>query len=91
MVRRAGDIWRSWGWYVFERDGFHKPNEVGCGPDGHRMQIVTAGRPGYAPTLSASTPCFHGGIAKNDIPFPVVLPADEGAVFSSSVLITRWT
>lgn len=76
MVRRTGDIWRSWGWYVYERDGFRQPNEFGYGPDGYRMQIVTAGRPGYAPTLSASSPCFPAVTARDDIPFPVVLPGD---------------
>jgi hypothetical protein len=73
MVKKTGDIWRSWGWYVFERDGFRQPNEFGYGPDGYRMQIVTAGRPDYPPTLSASSPCFAGGIVRDDIPFPTVL------------------
>ena len=76
MVKRTGDIWRSWGWYVFERDEFRKPNEFGYGPDGYRMQIVTAGRPGYAPTLSGSSPCFPADIARDDVPFPTILKAD---------------
>jgi hypothetical protein len=73
VVRKSGDIWRSWGWYVYERDGFRQPNEFGYGPDGYRLQIVTAGRPGYPPTLSASSPCFPGNIASSDIEFPTVL------------------
>ncbi|BBZ06870.1 hypothetical protein MDOR_10390 [Mycolicibacterium doricum] len=73
LVRQVGDIWRSWGWYVYERDGFRTPNEFGYGPDGYRLQIVTAGRPGYAPTLSGSSPCFPGEIAADGIPFPLVV------------------
>lgn len=42
IVRTVGDVWRSWGWYVFERDGFTKPNEFGYGPDGYRLQIEAA-------------------------------------------------
>jgi hypothetical protein len=71
MVRRVGDIWRAWGWYVYERDGFRKPNEFGYAPDGYRMQIVTAAQPGYAPTLSASTPCFPATIATDGVAFPI--------------------
>lgn len=76
MVKRVGDVWRSWGWHVFEREGFRKPNEFGYGKDGYRMQIVTGGRPGYPPTLSGSSPCFPANIAREDIPFPVLLPGD---------------
>lgn len=65
---RVGEIRRSRGWYVFEREGFRTPNEFGYASDGYRLQIVTAGRPGYAPTLSGSTPCFPGDIATDGIP-----------------------
>jgi hypothetical protein len=75
VVRQVGDVWRAWGWYVYERDGFRKPNEFGYGPDGYRMQIVTAGKPGFAPTLSASTPCFPAGIAKDGVAFPIEVTA----------------
>ena len=71
IVQRAGDVWREWGWYVFERDGFRQPNQFGYGPDGYRLQIVAAGKPGYAPTLSASTPCFPGAIAQIAVPFAI--------------------
>jgi hypothetical protein len=76
MVTKTGDIWRSWGWYVIERDGFRKPNQFGYSADGYRLQIVTAGREGYSPTLEGSTPCFPGDLARNDIPVPVVLSGD---------------
>jgi hypothetical protein len=75
MVRRTGDVWRQWGWYVYERDGFRKPNQFGYGPDGYRMQIVAAAKPGYAPTLSASTPCFPAAVARDGIPFPITVTA----------------
>lgn len=75
LVHRTGDVWREWGWHVFERYGFRKPNQFGYGPDGYRMQIVAAGKPGYAPTLSASTPCFPGTIAQDGIRFPITVTA----------------
>ncbi|WP_299559743.1 hypothetical protein [uncultured Mycolicibacterium sp.] len=76
VVRQVGDIWRSWGWYVYERDGFRAPNEFGYGPDGYRLQIVAAGVDGFPPTLSGSTPCFPAESARDDIPFPLTLRAD---------------
>lgn len=74
-ISKVGDTWRSWGWNVVERDGFRKPNQFGYGPDGYRLQIVIAAREGYPPTLQASTPCFPGSIARDDIKFPVQLQA----------------
>ena len=76
MVARTGDVWRAWGWYVYQRGGFRKPNQFGYGPDGYRMQIVSAAKPGYGPTLSASSPCFPATVAQEGIPFPIKLPAD---------------
>lgn len=73
IVQRAGDIWRSWGWYVYQRDGFRQPNQFGYSPDGYRLQIVTPGRPGYPPTLSGSTPCFPAAIAHDGVPFPTII------------------
>jgi hypothetical protein len=75
LVKTTGDIWRSWGWYVYERDGFRKPNEFGYSPDGYRIQIVTAARDGYPPTVQASSPCFSRQIARDDIPVPELLEA----------------
>jgi len=75
MIRRVGDIWREWGWYVMERDGFRKPNQFGYGPDGYRLQIVIAARDGYPPTLAGSSPCFPGALARDNVDFPTVLTA----------------
>lgn len=75
-ITKTGDIWRSWGWYVYERDGFEKPNQFGYAPDGYRLQIVAAYPPEFPPTLSAISPCFPGEIAREGIPFPAVLPAN---------------
>lgn len=75
-ITATGGIWRSWGWYVTERDGFRKPNQFGYGPDGYRLQVVTAAREGYPPTLQGSSPCFPGELARDDIPIPAVLKAD---------------
>jgi hypothetical protein len=40
LIAKVGDVWRSWGWYVFERAGFKQPNLFGYGPDGYRLQIL---------------------------------------------------
>jgi len=73
VIRQAGNIWRSWGWYVVERDDFPQPNQFGYGPDGYRLQIESANPPGNPPTVSAISPCFPGDFAHDDIPVPVVL------------------
>lgn len=76
IVVKAGDIWKGWGWYVFERDGFNKPNRSGYAPDGYRLQIESASTPGYPPTLIGISPCFPGVLARHDISFPTILKAD---------------
>jgi hypothetical protein len=75
VVRTVGEVWRSWGWYVYERDGFRQPNEFGYGPDGYRLQIVTAAEAGYPPSVQASSPCFSREIASDDLPVPEVISA----------------
>ena len=72
-VITVGGIWRSWGWQVMERDGFRKPNQFGYGPDGYRLQIVTAARDGFPPTVQAVSPCFPGTLARDDIEFPLTM------------------
>lgn len=74
-IGMTGDIWKSWGWYVMERDGFRKPNRFGYAPDGYSLQIVAANPAGYPPTLQGSSPCFPGELARNNIPVPVVFTA----------------
>lgn len=76
LVDKVGEIWRGWGWYVTERDGFAKPNRFGYGPDGYRIQIEAAPQAGYPPSIEASSPCFPGQIARDDIPTPIELRAD---------------
>lgn len=75
LVQTVGDVWRSWGWQVAERDGFRKPNQFGVGPDGYRLRIITSARDGYPPGLEGSSPCFPGNLADNDLPFPPVVEA----------------
>ena len=76
-ITKVGDVWRSWGWYVFERDGFTKPNQFGYAPDGYRLQIVASNPPNYPPTLQGSTPCFPADIATDDVDYPPRLTADS--------------
>lgn len=73
LITKVGDAWRSWGWYVFERDGFNKPNQFGYGPDGYRLQIEMSNPPSYPPTLTAISPCFPGNLARDDLRFPAVV------------------
>ena len=73
VVTAVGELWRSWGWQVIERDGFRTPNRFGYSPDGYDLQIVIAGRPGYPPSVQAGSPCFPQRIARDGIPFPGVL------------------
>lgn len=76
IIAKTGDIWKSWGWYVMERDGFRKPNQFGYAPDGYTLQIVIASRAGYGPTVAATSPCFPGDLPDDRSPFPMVLSAD---------------
>jgi hypothetical protein len=46
VIAKIGDIWKSWGWYVIERDGFQKPNRFGYAPDGYSLQLEAAYLPG---------------------------------------------
>jgi hypothetical protein len=77
MIAKTGDIWKGWGWYVLERDGFRKPNRFGYAPDGYSLQIVAANPAGYPPTITGVSPCFPGELARDDLPVPVVLKADS--------------
>ena len=76
LVQTVGDAWRSWGWHVYERGGFRKPNQFGFSPDGYRLRIITAARSGYPPGLEGSTPCFSGSLARDDMPFPAIVDAN---------------
>lgn len=76
IIATTGDIWKGWGWYVVERDGFRKPNRFGYAPDGYSLQIVTSNPPGYPPTVTGLSPCYPGELMRDDIPVPVTLTAD---------------
>ncbi|MBS4727645.1 hypothetical protein MSM1_04550 [Mycobacterium sp. SM1] len=76
IIAKVGDIWKSWGWYVIEREGFYKPNRFGYGPDGYRLQIMAPASPGYPPTFEGISPCFPGDLPDDRSAFPMVLKAD---------------
>jgi len=73
IVAKTGDIWKSWGWNVVERDGFDKPNRFGYAPDGYSLQIEARSRPGFAPSLQGVSPCFPADLPDNRSPFPTIL------------------
>ncbi|OBI96675.1 hypothetical protein A5661_19135 [Mycobacterium asiaticum] len=76
LVASAGDIWKRWGWYVYERDGFYKPNRFGYAPDGYSLQIEARARPGEPPSLKATSPCFPAETPRDRTPFPAILAAE---------------
>ncbi|MBS4727647.1 hypothetical protein MSM1_04560 [Mycobacterium sp. SM1] len=76
IIAKVGDIWKSWGWYVIEREGFYKPNRFGYGPDGYGLQIIARPPPGIPLTLEGISPCFPGDLPDDRSPFPMVLKAD---------------
>jgi hypothetical protein len=77
LIAQVGDVWKSWGWWVFERDGMYKPNRSGFSPDGYELHIEVPGLPG-APNLTGTSPCFPRDIANNDLPFPTTITAVPG-------------
>jgi hypothetical protein len=76
IVAQLGDIWKSWGWYVIERDGFRKPNRFGYSPNGYILQILAKDPVTDPPTLKADSPCFSGDLRDDRSPFPTVLTAE---------------
>ncbi len=76
IVAEIGDIWKHWGWYVIERDGFRKPNRFGYAPDGYILHVMAKDPVSDPPTLIGDSPCFAGDLPNDRGPFPVVLTAD---------------
>jgi hypothetical protein len=74
LVAEVGDVWKSWGWWVFERDGMYKPNRSGFSPDGYELHIGMPGLPG-PPNITGSSPCFPHDVARDDLPFPTTITA----------------
>lgn len=74
LIGQVGDIWKSWGWWVFERDGMYKPNRSGFSPDGYELHIGVGGVPG-PPNLTGTSPCFPHDVARDDLPFPSTITA----------------
>lgn len=73
IVSMIGETWKSWGWHVYEREGFYKPNRFGYAPDGYSLSIEATSRPGYPPTLGGVSPCFPANLPNDRSPFPTVL------------------
>lgn len=75
LISAVGDIWTRWGWWVYERDDFRKPNRFGYAPDGYKLQIESANPTTYPPTITGTSPCFPHDVARNDLPFPTTITA----------------
>jgi hypothetical protein len=80
LIARLGEIWRSWGWKVEERDGFDKPNRFGSAPDGYELIIEPSARDAEnrPPTLTGVSPCFPGDKTRYEpIPDPHLVTKDK--------------
>ena len=77
LIAQVGETWKSWGWWVFERDGMFKPNRSGFSPDGYELHIEVPGKPG-PPNITGTSPCFARDIARDDLPFPTTITAGPG-------------
>lgn len=67
LVAQVGDLWKSWGWQVIERNGYDKPNRFGYAPDGYVLQITASYPPTYPPSIIGASPCYPGNLRRNDI------------------------
>ncbi|SKS82965.1 Uncharacterised protein [Mycobacteroides abscessus subsp. massiliense] len=68
VVAQVGDMWKSLGWQVIEKDGFPKPNRFGYPPDGYSLQITARDNPSQPPSLIAVSPCFPGNLKDDSVP-----------------------
>lgn len=75
VIATVGSTWESWGWWVYERDDFRKPNRFGYSPDGYMLQIKASSPPGAAPTVIGTSPCFPRSLVQDNLDFPVVVTA----------------
>ncbi|EFV12967.1 hypothetical protein HMPREF9336_02224 [Segniliparus rugosus ATCC BAA-974] len=75
LIARVGDIWKSWGWQVEERESDDKPSRYGHSSDGYSLRIQSAGS--YEPTLVGSTPCFPAHLRDDSVPQPRVITKDR--------------
>jgi hypothetical protein len=73
LIAKTGGVWKSRGWYLFERDDFRKPNRFSYAPDGYSLQIKGKSQPGYPPSLEGLSPCF-----------PAALPNDRRSFLDCS-------
>lgn len=78
LITGVENIWKSWGWWVFERDGMYKPNRSGLSPDGYELHIGVPGLPG-PPNITGTSPCFPHDVARDDLPFPTIITAGPGS------------
>ena len=75
IIAKVGEIWQGWGWYVLDRGDLARKNRFGYAPDGYRLQIMAAAKPGYPLSVESISPCFPGDLPDNRSPFPMVLTA----------------
>jgi len=74
LIAQVGDVWKSWGWWVLQRDGMSKPNRSGFSRDGYELHIEVPAVPG-PPNITGTSPCFGHDIARDDLRFPTTITA----------------
>jgi hypothetical protein len=74
-IAKVGALWQDWGWYVVDRGDLVRKNRFGYAPDGYRLHIMAAAKPGYPPSVESISPCFPGDLPDHRSPFPMVLTA----------------
>ena len=78
LIAKVGDIWKSWGWGVEEREDDNKPNRYGRSPDGYSLSIMgyTGQFAGYPPSMTGGTPCFSPNLKDDHVPRPTLITSD---------------
>ncbi|ADG99008.1 conserved hypothetical protein [Segniliparus rotundus DSM 44985] len=88
LVVKIGEIWKSWGWRVEEREGFNKPNRFGTAPDGYVLHVESDDQ--YPVMFEGSSPCFKGDKTRGDfIPSPTLITRDDMIYQDPSASPTR--
>jgi hypothetical protein len=77
LIAETGEVWKSWGWQVIERDGFVKPNRFGYAPDGYKLQIESRDDPKQPPSITAVSPCFPGNLRDSNVRRPLTIEQSQ--------------
>lgn len=77
LVEKLGEIWKSFGWSVDQRDGFPEPNRFATTSDGYRIHAIVGRPAGYPPVLVAGSFCYDGHLVEKGIEIPAVVRSPQ--------------